>query len=901
METIRFLDNDGTFSIEQPENYSDLYFPVAGEKGIKSSLSPNLGGDIKINQNAFLMEPVSVENLHNNRSGRNFWCHAKGLGAWSAVGASAEEESRKFTDSQDKSELTAGFMWQTVTRQSEKYHLEAKVTSFVPLEHNVEIMHVELRNLDQAAQTITPTAAIPVFGRSADNIRDHRHVTSLLHRIKTTDYGVYVKPTLSFDERGHRKNELTYFVCGITGNGEKPRDFYPVVEEYIGEGGSYTRPWKVIKNEDGVPANSSFEGKEALGGIRFPEVVLEPEETASYTIVMGVTEQEDEIEKILLAYGDSGKVNEAQKQIKDYWQKKVNVRYNTGNAGFDNLMRWVSFQPILRRIYGCSFLPHHDYGRGGRGWRDLWQDCLSLLIMDPDGVRQMILDNYGGVRIDGTNATIIGEKQGEFVADRNGIARVWMDHGVWPFMTTKLYIDQTGDIEILKEPVAYFKDEQAKRGTGLDSQWDVTYGLQQKNQDGAVYEGSILEHLLLQHLCAFYEVGEHNHIRLRGADWNDALDMAAERGESVAFTCAYAGNLMQLAELLGILEERFGWKQVELLEEVQMLLKDDSRLYDDIAAKQELLQNYLLQCTHNVSGKKVQVSINELADNLRNKAEWLKNHIRKTEWIEDKDGEGWFNSYYDNHGEAVEGYFEQGVRMMLTGQVFAIMSETAESGQVAKICNSADRYLYQKEVGGYRLNTDFHEQKFDLGRMFGFAYGEKENGAVFSHMTVMYANALYKRGFVQEGYKALQTLADAALDFKVSKIYPGIPEYFNGSGRGLYHYLTGAASWYMLTVITEVFGVHGETGNMEIKPKLMKEQFDSEGNASLRLWFAGKEFQVQFKNPLHLAYGEYIIKNACCDDGTVLDIREGSAALGRDVITSLTDTLHTIEVELGRR
>ena len=48
------------------------------------------------------------------------------------------------------------------------------------------------------------------------------------------------------------------------------------------------------------------------------------------------------------------------------------------------------------------------------------------------------------------------------------------------------------------------------------------------------------------------------------------------------------------------------------------------------------------------------------------------------------------------------------------------------------------------KAGGYRLNTDFKEEKFDLGRMFGFAYGEKENGAVFSHMAVMYANALYK-------------------------------------------------------------------------------------------------------------------------------------------------------------
>ena len=96
--------------------------------------------------------------------------------------------------------------------------------------------------------------------------------------------------------------------------------------------------------------------------------------------------------------------------------------------------------------------------------------------------------------------------------------------------------------------------------------------------------------------------------------------------------------------------------------------------------------------------------------------------------------------------------------------------------------------------------------------MFGFAYGEKENGAVFSHMAVMYANALYRRGFVQEGWKALKSLADTALDFDTSRIYPGIPEYFRADGRGMYHYLTGAASWYMMTMITQVFGVRGEAG-----------------------------------------------------------------------------------------
>ena len=67
MKKIQFIDQNGTFSIQNPENYSYLYFPIAGEMGLKSSLTPNLGGDSKIDQESFLLEPVSSENLHNNR------------------------------------------------------------------------------------------------------------------------------------------------------------------------------------------------------------------------------------------------------------------------------------------------------------------------------------------------------------------------------------------------------------------------------------------------------------------------------------------------------------------------------------------------------------------------------------------------------------------------------------------------------------------------------------------------------------------------------------------------------------------------------------------------------------------------------------------------------------------
>ena len=78
METIRFLDEQGTFAVDMPENYTGLYFPLAGLRGLKSAVTPDFGGDAKLDQEHFVLEPVSVENLHNNRSTRNFWCCVDG-------------------------------------------------------------------------------------------------------------------------------------------------------------------------------------------------------------------------------------------------------------------------------------------------------------------------------------------------------------------------------------------------------------------------------------------------------------------------------------------------------------------------------------------------------------------------------------------------------------------------------------------------------------------------------------------------------------------------------------------------------------------------------------------------------------------------------------------------------
>ncbi len=896
---INYVGNQGDFTMENPEMLSYLYFPIANEAGVMSSVAPDLAGDSKMSQNTFLMPPVSCDNLHNDKSSRNIWCKINKKTLWSLTGRSAKQQAELFTDEKDATYLEAGFMHHKITRTSERTGLRACLSSVAPIgKDKVELLKVELTNISDTEMTMQVVSAIPIYARSADNIRDHRHVTALLHRIKTDDAGIIVKPTMTFDERGHKRNEINYGVFG--GNGaEKPIGYYPIVEDFIGEGGNLENPRALYKSPLApYKKGEGIDGYEALGGIVFEEKTVAPGETIAYVIAMGYGDSEEELCASANKFLSVEAFDKAWETTVSYWKEKVNVSYQTGNKDFDQWMKWVSFQPMLRRIYGCSFLPHHDYGKGGRGWRDLWQDCLALLIMNPDGVRRMLIDNFGGMRMDGTNATIIGSKQGEFIADRNGIARVWMDHGVWPYLTTELYINQTGDLDILLEKNTYFKDLLICRGEDRDTEWEVSQGEKQKDKAGNVYSGTLLEHLLIQNLASFYDVGEHNEIKLRGADWNDALDMAAKNGESVAFTTMYADNMDHIAKLLEAFRAS-GRETVEIAKEMELLLSSGKELYEDVAKKRELLMRYCDTCRHTLSGEKTEIAIDTLIENLREKADWMRDHIRNTEWVQTAAGDGFFNGYYDNSCNAVEGEINGDVRMMLTSQVFTIMSKTATDEQVAEIVKSADKYLYDKSVGGYRLNTDFHEVKMDLGRMFGFAYGHKENGAVFCHMATMFGNALYTRGFAKEAYKVFNTLFEHCNDVEKSRIYPGVPEYIDAKGRGVYHYLTGAASWLLVTVITQMFGVRGELGDLAFCPQLLPEQFDENGEAGLSMIFADRNVKIVMKNPAGKAPSDYKL-SAIAIDGESYSFDLSKPVIKRSDIEALSKgNEHEIVVQLS--
>lgn len=865
-----YLPDGVTFVSQKAPCLRTIYFPLCGidAGGIKSAITPRLAGDIKIDKNRYLTKPVSAEDLRQNS--RNFFCRVEGFGIVSIAGGNEKDAF-----------VEAGMFWHKLVRAHPAAGLETTALNFVPVTgERVELMRVTVRNVSGEKRVVTPIFGLPVFGRALANKHDHEHVTSLLNRIAQLPAGVCVEPTMIFDERGHRPNTTVYYVLGADDEGKNPAGTFPTAESFYGDGGDVFAPAAVTGNT--VPAalpEKALRGKEAVGALRFAEGELAPGASKEYLIVMGVGSGREEMRAVFGRFNSPEKFDAALERNTAYWSEKSRaICFSTGDAPFDAWMRWVGVQPALRRIFGCSFLPDHDYGKGGRGWRDIWQDLLSPVLVEPENIRRILIDYFAGVRIDGSNATIVGSAPGEFLADRNAIARVWMDHGAWPFVTLLLYLNQTGDYDILLEENAYFRDAQLSRASENDPSWAPGGGNRLKDKNGRVYSGSIIEHVLVQHLVQFFNVGGHNITRLEGADWNDGLDMAGERGESVAFMSFYGGNLLALADLLESLSAAKGVREIVLAEEVKALLDsltDTPVDYGDARAKREFLSaTYFPSVQPSVSGAKTAVPVAEAAGDLRGKGNWIFERIRQNEKITVEDNgrtHTWFNGYYDNKGARVEGKKDGRVRMTLTGQVFPVMSGLADRGEIEGIVRAVRQHLYDEQMGGIRLNTDFGLAYYlDLGRAFGFAYGTKENGSFFNHMTVMYAYALYKRGFAREGYEVVRSVYRMCADTGRSKIYPGVPEYFDAEGRGRYHYLTGAASWLVLTRLTQAFGIRGEGGDLLLAPKLVKEEFNAETRslqASCR--FAGNKVTVTFENPGRLDYGDYTIQKVILNGGPV--------------------------------
>ncbi len=904
--------DDASFTMENPVKNSRMYLPLCNNK-IKSYVTPELKGDILLNYDKYMTIPKSTEDLHHSKDGRSFWLNIQGKGAFSCSGNSAEDYLKKaLGKDEDEVKLEAGIGWIKITRTSQEYCVRVENTIFVPSnDDTVELVKLNITNISDEPISFSTFYSVALYGRTTNNLRDHRDVSTLCNRLVPNPYGIVLHPIMIHDERRAYQNQTMYCVLGYDENGTRTVGGWGRMFDYIGENGSMEAPEAVYSDKEPISfEDMDLTGEEAVGAVKFNNTTLKPGESKSFIVIQGITEQLDEIEKWVFRYGNLLKFDSCLDETKDFWQAYVgNVRFNFSDEKLNKFLKWVNFQPFLRKVFGSSYLPDFGYGTGKRYWRELWQDLLAIIIADPYGTKRDIMNNYNGVKLDGSNATLVGDTPGEF-AHRSGLGRTWSDHGVWPYFTTRLYMDLTGDLNILLEKAPYFKDHITRRGKGTDKIWSPEYGLRQKKNNGEEYFGTVLEHLLVQNVTSFYNVGVHNITLLEAGDWDDTMDMARNNGETVQFTAFYAANLKGICECLYKLKEN-GQEYVEIIEEMLPLFDtlpgNDKVDYSDYTQKQSRLQLYYDKLDGGLSGKIAKIDIIELIRDLSAKAEFVINLVNSQEYIKTDNEYSFYNAYYTDTHERLGGLNSSGsVNISLTPQAYLMVLGLTDQKRALEIHKSVNRYL-RNEFGGYILRSNHNDYGLIdiMGRGFGLAFKTRENGGQYNHMAVKYMNGLYSNNLVREGYEVFSTLTGFCMNSEVSRIFPGVPASIDSkSARGSYNYLTGSGSWLIFSIITEIIGIKPKLGELYIEPKLVKEQFGEGKAIKASFIYLEKPTTLIIRNEETLDWGEYKLGQVSFNGIKISEENYShdklKVKIPSDYLQSNTNETNNLEIELKR-
>ncbi|MCL1972701.1 MAG: hypothetical protein FWG57_06930 [Endomicrobia bacterium] len=756
--------------------------------------------------------------------------------------------------SEPKYEMGLGYV--RFSGKSKKHQLSVSAAVFVPNDDMAEIWMVEIKNDSNKAQTLDFIPAVPIFGGNRAYVEYHRDVVRLYNKSRITNH-IEILPGLEWIEGSTDSSNICYFMGAQTQKGRKGNRFYSDRETFLGANNMWLKPQAIMNNE---APKAQCCGKEAVGAIEFKNITIPAGKSEKFVIVNGITFGGSiGAEKAVKKYSYAN-AEKAFKKLGDFWKERTSrVVITTGNKDFNvSWNTWWCYQLSMRYWFGNTGHPQTDYGTDFSGWRDFWQDMMAATVIDPKGLEERTMKTLEGIRVDGTNATRFFARTKEFGSDE--IHGLWCDHPYWTAQTVMILVNFLGDYDFLfRQGVAYFKDAYRNRGEIKDLDWKAGTIGNHKTVNGNVYKGTVIEHLLVQILTMFYDVGDNNLLKQKRADWNDAVDQV--KGENVTFTFGTAFDCNEVADILEKTAKHKNITEIEVFEELTILM-DKWKTPADIPAKerQKRLNAYLNKVNNKLSGKKVKVKVADILNDLRNKARVSIANANKKAW-----NGSYYSSYIFDNGKPVDTIFKNNAlskknptsddfEMMLMPQTWSLVSGGADKAKtVDKVIDSVFKYLYDKKVKALKLNYPPY-LKFDktIGRITGFAAGTKENNALFCHANLFFVWAMLKRDRADDAYKIFSGVNPLNHEHETFRSGPWIPEYYvssdnpNIAGRGEYPILTGSAAWTRYLFQNFFFGVKGELDGLRVDPRLPAHKDFAESSLSIN--FRGAHYNIKFFN-----------------------------------------------------
>jgi N,N'-diacetylchitobiose phosphorylase len=389
--------------------------------------------------------------------------------------------------------------------------LHAEQTVFIPLDDDVELWDVKIRNTD-----IVPRA-ISVFSYAEfsfhhveidnQNLQMSLYAAGASYEDGIIEYDFFYEPwtchyfTASFEPDGH----------------DTVRDCFL---------GSYRTESNPLSVEQGACGNSQELGGNHCAALH-KQLALAPGEEVRLIFMLGRGARSKGRE-IRRKYAIPANIDEAFADLRSYWQNKLAAfQCRTPHAGLDTMINtWTLYQAETCVVWSrfASFI--EVGGRTGLGYRDTAQDVMSVVHTNPQKCRQRILEllraqvsqGYGLHLFDPDWFDTSRQNQPKFKSptvtpapDRksiiHGLDDVCSDDALWLVVAVCDYVKETGDFDLF-DSVVPFADEG---------------------------EGTVYEHIRRALDFSAVQVGANGICKGLRADWNDCLNLGGGESAMVSF------------------------------------------------------------------------------------------------------------------------------------------------------------------------------------------------------------------------------------------------------------------------------------------------------------------------------------------------------------------------------
>lgn len=389
--------------------------------------------------------------------------------------------------------------------------IRAEITFLVPLEDNLEIWMLTLKNASSETKKLTVFSYAEFCLWQAFNDLTDLQCSQGLAVAKYEDDAVnYSLFDVSTGYAFFASNgTITGYDCDR--------------ERFIGPYRNEASPAAV---ERGRCFNSEAHGGNPIAATS-NSVMLNPEEAKTIIFVLGVVEKKSDAKKCIQKYKEKSAVDAELQRLREHWDAYLsNLQAKTVDEEFNIMINvWNQYQ--CKTTFDWSrYVSFYETGIGrGMGFRDCNQDTLGVVHALPKKVRQRILgltkNQFENGHVYHLYYPLTGE--GGFPPYTKEQMKFFSDDHLWLILSTSEYIKETGDMTILDENVNFVEGSNA----------------------------SLYDHLRRSIDFTINNMGKHGMPLLGTADWNDPQSLPGPNNaaESVWAAMLFHKVLLELAEL----------------------------------------------------------------------------------------------------------------------------------------------------------------------------------------------------------------------------------------------------------------------------------------------------------------------------------------------------------------